>query len=182
MGAGYAQIFLDTAVEECVSRDSRRPVPVGETIIRNMAKKLERPNASKHTWEENTIELANVEFSDNDLQRLLTMIATPVAPIQELDVQEQEKYRQANVTSFRHQLDLTSRRLVSQALADAEISLKKRLGAPANQLRQAFLKSCDATQYVTSTASLDEAVSLASSDFAEQLESVASKIAKSSPE
>jgi predicted kinase len=44
--AEFREIWFDTDVEECVRRDALRPDPVGEEIIREMARNLENSKAS----------------------------------------------------------------------------------------------------------------------------------------
>lgn len=36
LGAEYEEVWFDTPLETCIERDSERPNPVGETVIRNM--------------------------------------------------------------------------------------------------------------------------------------------------
>lgn len=162
---GYCQLYLNEDVELCVERDSKRGRPVGESLIRRMATRIEPPNAEAFPWEAQTIEISGLKLDAADLGELVAQILVglrhvPPPPPQsdeELDA-ERKSAQERNLRSFVHQLDLSIRKNVATRISSADPALRGSLGQALHFLKTNFLRCASeyASQVLGETAALQD--------------------------
>jgi hypothetical protein len=159
-GCAYAQVFLDTPLQQCIDRDALRPgaARVGEGVIRRMHEQLEAPSPELHAWERHTLvvsppmhPLSQRPFSpepaaDAFARALADLLARamrerPVsAAAASADLAQREAERQrsreANARSVLHRAELQAREVVGQAMKRASKRSKTALAKVAQRQKR----------------------------------------------
>lgn len=116
---GFAQIFLNTPLDVCISRNSARLSPLPSEILMRMETTLEPPAPSKYTWERNSLTL-----SDNHKFELIFDLITKSW---EQPIDESPVNRSYHENSPVHYADLALRRIVKNLMMAAPIAERPRL-------------------------------------------------------
>ncbi|XP_053406856.1 L-seryl-tRNA(Sec) kinase-like [Mercenaria mercenaria] len=117
---GFCQIYLQSDVETAISQNASRVVKVADDVISTMATKMEAPDWSRNSWEENSISFSSEEDLKSVFELFRKAVNNPVQTVEEVDVEQQEQSRVICSESFVYQSDLILRRLVSQQMSLAK--------------------------------------------------------------
>ncbi|XP_053548591.1 L-seryl-tRNA(Sec) kinase [Bombina bombina] len=114
---GFCQIYLHCPLEFCLQRNKTRPYPLPDKTIHLMEEKMEKPNADKNPWENNSLSLdTSVQVPIEKItDLLLNAMENPLSPVQE-DCTEKDKERAICAASIIHQADLSLRRIISDQM------------------------------------------------------------------
>ncbi|XP_034050431.1 L-seryl-tRNA(Sec) kinase-like [Thalassophryne amazonica] len=120
---GFCQVYLQCAVESCMSRNHNRPDPVPTQVMLEMIKRLEPPNPKKNSWETNSISLTTTQnVSNEDVMKVMELIScamsNPLSPVED-NTEQKEADRLKCSSSVVHQADQACRRLISEAMKTA---------------------------------------------------------------
>ncbi|XP_063291361.1 L-seryl-tRNA(Sec) kinase isoform X1 [Pelobates fuscus] len=118
--AGFCQIYLHCPVDCCVMRNRSRACPVSDQTICLMEQKIEKPNAKKNTWEQNSLIIDSSEkdsMQDSKIPDLISQaLENPITPVEEDYERKQEQDRAICAANILHQADKIYRRLISETM------------------------------------------------------------------
>jgi len=148
---GFVQIMVKASLDIALARNSSRPNPVDKNIIQRMQYRFEEPDPVRCSWEKNSL------FHDNsaklmqgfDWDKFYSIGSEALPPVVDVTSLEAVKdaNREKNRNSAAHQLDLATRKTVSQIIANVSTATAperkgdiSKFASCVAQLRQRFLK------------------------------------------
>ena len=118
----FLQLGFTCSMEEVLRRNRNRKDCIAESVIKNMALKLESPNPLKHHWEGFSFQIStegdNATSAEEVWALVKEVILFPVLPIEDHS-EEAEESRKTCSQNVLHQSDNMLRKLVSNDLRSA---------------------------------------------------------------
>lgn len=150
---GYAQIHVECSLDTAIDRDGKRDRPIGESVIRRMASKLEPPSTRENKWETFSIAVkvddsTPISVFDKICKLVESARKAPSMPAPRMDPALIAAARLETAASIRHQFDVATRKIMAQAMASAtakECGKKTELqqtGKKLNNLRKKLMSEC----------------------------------------
>ncbi|KAA0724807.1 L-seryl-tRNA(Sec) kinase [Triplophysa tibetana] len=146
---GFCQVLVRCPLDVCLRRNQCRPLRVPDEVMLQMSERMEPPNESRNSWEQQSLTVDSTEsVTDDDVQKLMDLLRSamenPLRPVQD-DCQQKEADRQICATNVLHRADQMCRRLISQAMTSARedqasSDVLKDLAKELNELKTHFLK------------------------------------------
>jgi len=142
-GAGVAIVVLKIDVEEAVQRNRSRiengEPGVPEAVIRKMDTIIEWPDPAAHPWERFCMEHSAGNSTDEVWASISAAAASPVPPIEVVDLEQQAKDRELTSSNAVHKIDLACRAATSSIMSEASAEEKKLLGKQLAAAKKALL-------------------------------------------
>jgi len=139
LGSLCLQIDVEEAVQRNRSRIENGEPGVPEAVIRKMDTIIEWPDPAAHPWERFCMEHSAGNSTDEVWASISAAAASPVPPIEVVDLEQQAKDRELTSSNAVHKIDLACRAATSSIMSEASAEEKKLLGKQLAAAKKALL-------------------------------------------